>query len=271
MSYRVLVVDDTNFMRKMAADCLKQQGYTVAGEAANGKEAIRLYEELRPDIVLMDLTMPEMNGVDAIKEILKINPDAVILICSASNQQDMIFVALEAGAKGFLKKPFNPERLYETIRTYAEPHLSAAHAAELETQDETDAEDENPPAAQEEITEPVDQLENEIAMPTEAANTFAMPAVAANTSRDAEPVITPAKRNERARSFTSGYVCSWQEEINGETANYTVIYTTNDDKVLIELSRPNQQKQSIPFPLSGFRELTDWLEDHMAGRTASVK
>jgi DNA-binding NarL/FixJ family response regulator len=123
MAYNFLIVDDTNFMRKMAADCLKQYGHVVAGEATNGKEAIKQYEELQPDIVMMDLTMPEMNGLDAIKEILKIDPTAVILICSASNQQEMIVEALDIGAKGYLMKPFKPDRLNEIISKYAEPHL----------------------------------------------------------------------------------------------------------------------------------------------------
>jgi DNA-binding NarL/FixJ family response regulator len=123
MSYNFLIVDDTTFMRKMAADCLRQYGHVVVGEATNGKEAISQYQELQPDVVMMDLTMPEMNGIDAIKEIIKIDPTAVILICSASNQQDMIVDALDTGAKGYLMKPFKPTRLNEIIKKYAEPHL----------------------------------------------------------------------------------------------------------------------------------------------------
>jgi DNA-binding NarL/FixJ family response regulator len=256
MSYRVLVVDDTNFMRKMATDCLKQHGYEVAGEAVNGREAVKLYEELLPDIVLMDLTMPEMNGIDAIKEILKINPDAVVLICSASNQQDMILYALDAGAKGYLMKPFNPDRLYETIHTYAEPYLGAVRAAELESSGEQPAEQ----VVQEEVTEQVYQLENENFLPTEAAN----------SSHEPAKVIKLANGNEKVRSFTSSYVCSWQEDIHGETANYIVIYNKSEDKVVIELMRPNQEKQSIPFTLDGFHQLTDWLENHIGGRVGNI-
>lgn len=104
MPYKMLVVDDTAFMRKMAADCLKQHGHTVIGEAVNGKEGIQKYKELSPDIVMMDLMMPEMNGIDAIKEILALNPEAVILVCSVSNQQKQILDAMEAGAKCYLTK-----------------------------------------------------------------------------------------------------------------------------------------------------------------------
>ncbi|WP_370529710.1 response regulator [Alkalihalobacillus sp. AL-G] len=140
MSHKFLVVDDTNFMRKMAADCLKQYGHEVVGEAANGKEAIRLYKELKPQIVMMDLTMPEMNGIDAIKEILKIDPDAVMLVCSASNQRDLIFESLDAGAKGYLMKPFKPDHMNDIIRKYAEPYLTSADDSEDTEDEETDVE-----------------------------------------------------------------------------------------------------------------------------------
>lgn len=138
MSFNFLVVDDTNFMRKMAADCLRQYGHVVVGEAANGREAIAKYGELKPDIVMMDITMPEMNGIDAIKEILKIDPAAVILICSASNQQDMIVDALEIGAKGYLMKPFKPDRLNEIISKYAVPHLVAKKEEESDVQEQVE-------------------------------------------------------------------------------------------------------------------------------------
>lgn len=118
MSFNILVVDDTKFMRKMLTDILKQYGYQVVGEAENGRQAVQRYEELRPDVVLMDITMPEMDGIDAMKEIRRIDSDAVVLICSAMSQQDLISDALKAGANGYVMKPFKPNRVNEIIRKY---------------------------------------------------------------------------------------------------------------------------------------------------------
>jgi DNA-binding NarL/FixJ family response regulator len=270
MSYRVLVVDDTNFMRKMAGDCLKQHGYEVAGEAVNGREAVKLYDELRPDIVLMDLTMPEMNGIDAMEEILKMNSDAVVLICSASNQQSMIHEALASGAKGYLMKPFDPERLYDTIRTYAEPHLIAAHAIVLESSEQPSAEFADVPAdiqaqAHEETyaeTDAVKEVDHDI---EEEA-----PVKQEEIAEQVNPLEKLGQGNERVRRFTSRHVCSWQEDFQGETANYSVTYTTHDNKVLIELTSPNQGKQTIPLPLDGFRLLSSWLEAHTRDHVGNI-
>lgn len=121
MSFKILVVDDTKFMRKMLADILVQYGFEVVGEAENGKQAVQKYEELRPDIVLMDITMPEMDGIDAMKEIRRIDSTAVVLICSAMSQQDLISDALKAGANGYVMKPFKPNRVNEIIRKYGVP------------------------------------------------------------------------------------------------------------------------------------------------------
>ncbi len=118
MSFNILVVDDTKFMRKMLTDILKQFGYEVVGEAENGKQAVQRFSELRPDVVLMDITMPEMDGIEAMKEIRRIDPQAVVLICSAMSQQDLISDALKAGANGYLMKPFKPNRVNEIIRKY---------------------------------------------------------------------------------------------------------------------------------------------------------
>jgi DNA-binding NarL/FixJ family response regulator len=145
MCYTFLVVDDTSFMRKMATECLKQHGYDVIGEAINGKEAVQKYKELKPEVVMMDLTMPEMNGIDAIKEILSFDSEAVILVCSASNQKDMIQEALDAGAVGYLMKPFKPDYMNEIIKRYAEPHL-------------------DPPVADEETGEDVELEESDLEM-----------------------------------------------------------------------------------------------------------
>ncbi|HOV53325.1 MAG TPA: chemotaxis protein CheY [Fervidobacterium sp.] len=113
---RVLVVDDAAFMRMMLKDILTKGGHEVVGEAANGLEAIERYKELKPEVVTMDITMPEMNGIDAIKEIRKIDPNATIIVCSAMGQQAMVIEAIQAGAKDFIVKPFQAGRVIEAIQ-----------------------------------------------------------------------------------------------------------------------------------------------------------
>jgi len=113
---RVLVVDDAAFMRMMLKDILTKGGYEVVGEAANGLEAIERYKELKPEVVTMDITMPEMNGIDAIKEIRKTDPNATIIVCSAMGQQAMVIEAIQAGAKDFIVKPFQAGRVIEAIQ-----------------------------------------------------------------------------------------------------------------------------------------------------------
>jgi two-component system, chemotaxis family, chemotaxis protein CheY len=112
---RVLIVDDTKFMRNILAGILKKKDLEIAGEAVNGREAIEKYKELRPDIVTMDIIMPEVDGIQAVKEILKIDPDAKILMCSAMGQQALVIEAIQAGAKDFVIKPFQPTRVLEAI------------------------------------------------------------------------------------------------------------------------------------------------------------
>jgi len=113
---RVLVVDDAAFMRMMIKDILKKGGYEVVGEAEDGVKAVERYKELQPDLVTMDITMPEMDGITAVKEIRKINPDAVIIMCSAMGQQAMVIDAIQAGAKDFVVKPFQPDRVLEAVK-----------------------------------------------------------------------------------------------------------------------------------------------------------
>ncbi len=125
MSYRILVVDDTKFMRKMLTDMLKQFGYEVVGEADNGRQAVEKFVELRPDVVMLDITMPEMDGIEAMREMRKIDPEVTVLICSAMSQQDLISDALKAGANGYVMKPFKPNRVNEIIRKYAIPKAPA--------------------------------------------------------------------------------------------------------------------------------------------------
>ena len=116
MSKRVLVVDDAAFMRMMIKDILQKGGYEVVGEAEDGKKAIEKYKELKPDLVTMDITMPDMDGITAVKEIRKIDENAVIIMCSAMGQQAMVIDAIQAGAKDFVVKPFQPERVLEAIK-----------------------------------------------------------------------------------------------------------------------------------------------------------
>jgi len=116
MSNRVLVVDDAGFMRMMLKDILSKNGYQVIGEAEDGKKAIEKYRELRPDLVTMDITMPELDGISAVKEIKKIDPAARILMCSAMGQQAMVLDAIQAGAKDFIVKPFKAERVIEALK-----------------------------------------------------------------------------------------------------------------------------------------------------------
>jgi two-component system chemotaxis response regulator CheY len=102
-------------MRNILAGILKKKDLEIAGEAVNGREAIEKYKELRPDIVTMDIIMPEVDGIQAVKEILKIDPDAKILMCSAMGQQALVIEAIQAGAKDFVIKPFQPTRVLEAI------------------------------------------------------------------------------------------------------------------------------------------------------------
>ncbi len=116
---KVLVVDDALFMRKMLSDILKKEGFEVVGEADNGKDAVEKYKELKPDIVTMDIVMPKMeeiDGIGAVKEIIKINPEAKIIMVSAMGQHALVVEAIQAGAKDFIVKPFQPSRVVEAIR-----------------------------------------------------------------------------------------------------------------------------------------------------------
>ena len=113
---RVLIVDDAMFMRMMLKDILSKNGYEVVGEAANGKEAIDKYIELRPDLVLLDITMPEMDGIEALKKIKMIEPNAKIIMCSAMGQQAMVIEAIQNGALDFVVKPFQQDRVIESLR-----------------------------------------------------------------------------------------------------------------------------------------------------------
>ncbi|MGF7050239.1 two-component system chemotaxis response regulator CheY [Paenibacillus sp. DS2015] len=112
---KILVVDDSLFMRVILKEIILNMGHTVIGEAENGIEAIQRYSELQPDLITMDINMPMMSGITALKEILEINPQAKILICSALGQQKFITEAIRAGAKDFVVKPIQEERVIEAI------------------------------------------------------------------------------------------------------------------------------------------------------------
>ncbi|HHX55349.1 MAG TPA: response regulator [Clostridiales bacterium] len=116
MEKRILICDDATFMRMMIKDILTKNGYEVAGEAENGLVAIEKYNELKPDLVLMDITMPEMDGITALKKIVESDSEAKIIMCSAMGQQSMVIDSIQAGAKDFIVKPFQAERVVEAVQ-----------------------------------------------------------------------------------------------------------------------------------------------------------
>jgi two-component system chemotaxis response regulator CheY len=116
MSVKVLIVDDAAFMRMSINQMLTNSGYEVVGEAVNGKDAILKFKELQPDIITMDITMPDMDGIQAVRAIMAIDPNAKVLMISAMGQQTMVLDAMKAGAKNFIVKPFQKERLLEAFQ-----------------------------------------------------------------------------------------------------------------------------------------------------------
>jgi two-component system, chemotaxis family, chemotaxis protein CheY len=116
MSSTVLICDDAIFMRTMIGDILRQAGFEVVGEAENGQQAVEKYRELRPDLVTMDIVMPDMGGIDAVREIIREDPKAKILMCSAMGQQALVIEAIQAGARDFVVKPFQPSRVLEAVQ-----------------------------------------------------------------------------------------------------------------------------------------------------------
>ncbi|WP_416150940.1 response regulator [Salipaludibacillus sp. HK11] len=115
MATKVLIVDDAAFMRMMIKDILTKNDFDVVGEAGDGAQALELYKELLPDLVTMDITMPEMDGITSLKEIKKHDPNAKVIMCSAMGQQAMVIDAIQAGAKDFIVKPFQADRVLEAI------------------------------------------------------------------------------------------------------------------------------------------------------------
>ncbi|GAB6152493.1 response regulator [Desulfosporosinus burensis] len=115
MSATIMIVDDAAFMRMMLKDILTKNGFTVIGEAENGALAVEKYRDLQPNLTIMDITMPEMDGLQAVKEIRKQDSKARIIMCSAMGQQSMVIEAIQSGAKDFVVKPFQAERVVEAV------------------------------------------------------------------------------------------------------------------------------------------------------------
>lgn len=116
MAKSILICDDAAFMRMMIKDILVKNGYNIAGEAENGVKAVEKYQETKPDLVLMDITMPEMDGIQALKKIKEADAGANVIMCSAMGQQAMVIEAIQNGAKDFIVKPFQADRVLEAVK-----------------------------------------------------------------------------------------------------------------------------------------------------------
>ena len=116
MAKNILICDDAAFMRMMIKDILTKNGYDIAGESENGAKAVEKYNELKPDLVLMDITMPEMDGIQALKKIKEADPGASVIMCSAMGQQAMVIESIQSGAKDFIVKPFQADRVLEAVQ-----------------------------------------------------------------------------------------------------------------------------------------------------------
>lgn len=124
---KVLIVDDARFIRTMLRDLLQEAGaYRIAGEAENGMEAIKEYKSLRPDLVLMDIAMPKMDGIEATREIIKADPAATVVMCSAMGQEALVVEAIDAGAKDFIVKPFSTNRILTVLAKVLEGNSSVS-------------------------------------------------------------------------------------------------------------------------------------------------
>jgi two-component system chemotaxis response regulator CheY len=113
---RILIVDDTLFMRTLLKNILFSGGHSIVGEAVDGNEAVEKYKELKPDLVTMDVVMPKMNGIEALKTIKSIDPDAKVIMCTAVGQEQMVKLAIKTGARGYIVKPFQAPKVLEEIK-----------------------------------------------------------------------------------------------------------------------------------------------------------
>lgn len=113
---RILIVDDAAFMRSMIRGILTKEGYEIAGEAQDGNEALSKYKELKPDLVTLDITMPNKSGLEALASIIEFDPKAKVIMCTAMGQQSMVMDAIKLGAKDFIVKPFQPSKVLESVQ-----------------------------------------------------------------------------------------------------------------------------------------------------------
>jgi two-component system, chemotaxis family, chemotaxis protein CheY len=116
MQRTVLICDDAQFMRTMLSEILKQANFRIVGEAQTGVEAVTKYRQTKPQLVMMDIVMPDMGGIDAVRAIVAEFPEARILMCSAMGQQELVVEAIKAGARDFIVKPFQPARVLEAVQ-----------------------------------------------------------------------------------------------------------------------------------------------------------
>ncbi len=116
MPIRVLIADDALFMRNMIKEVFSGNEFEVVGEASNGVEAVEQYKKLKPDITTMDIVMPLKSGIEAVREIIKFDKNAKIIMCSALGQESLVMEAIEAGARDYIVKPFKPEKVLEIVR-----------------------------------------------------------------------------------------------------------------------------------------------------------
>ena len=120
MALKVMIVDDSLFMRKMLRDLLEDEGYEVVAEASDGEEAVAKYQEIRPDLTTLDIVMPNKTGIEALQEIMALDPAARVVMCSAVGQESLTVAAAQAGAKAFILKPFNPELVIQVLKDACE-------------------------------------------------------------------------------------------------------------------------------------------------------
>ncbi len=123
MKGRVLIADDASFMRQMIREIIEPEGFEIVAEAADGVEAVEQFESTQPDIVTMDIVMPKRSGIDAVKGIVALDPDARVVMCSALGQESLVAEALQAGARDFIVKPFKPDSVLETLRRVMEKEV----------------------------------------------------------------------------------------------------------------------------------------------------